>query len=90
VAAVLEVKDGKCARASLVAGGVTTKPARATAAEAALAGQAVGDAAFAAAAAKVKDALRDPLSDPYASGEYRTHLAGVLARRALAVAASRA
>jgi carbon-monoxide dehydrogenase medium subunit len=90
VAAVLEVKDGTCAKASLVVGGVTTKPARATAAEAALAGQAVGDAAFAAAAAKVKDALADPLSDPYASGEYRTHLASVLARRALAVAASRA
>jgi carbon-monoxide dehydrogenase medium subunit len=90
VAAVLEVKDGKVGRTSLVVGGVTTKPVRAVGAEATLTGQAVGEAAFAAAAAEVKDAIADPLSDSYASGEYRTHLASVMARRALATAAGRA
>ena len=38
----------------------------------------------AAAAAKVGDGLSKPISDPYASGEFRVHLATVLARRALA------
>jgi len=89
-AVMLDVKDGKCAKASLVVGGATTTPARASAAESALTGQAAGEAAFAAAAAKVKEALSDPLSDPYASGEFRTHLASVLVRRALGVAAGRA
>jgi carbon-monoxide dehydrogenase medium subunit len=90
VAAVVEAKDGKCVKASLVVGGATTTPVRASAAEAALVGQPLGDAAFAAAAAKVAAAIQEPLSDPYASGEYRTHLATVLARRALAAAAARA
>ena len=90
VAALLDVKDGKCAKASLVVGGVTTRPVRVAAAEAALVGQPATDASFAAAAGKIGAALKDPLSDPYASGEFRKHLASVLARRALATAAGRA
>jgi aerobic carbon-monoxide dehydrogenase medium subunit len=90
VAAIVELKDGKCARASLVVGGTTVNPVRATAAEAALTGQPVDDARIAAAAAKVADAIKNPLSDLYASGQFRTHLATVLARRALAQAAARA
>jgi carbon-monoxide dehydrogenase medium subunit len=90
VAAVVEAKDGKCVRASVVVGGATVNPVRAKAAEAALAGQPLDDARIAAAAAKVAEAIQDPLGDHYASGEYRTHLATVLARRALVQAASRA
>ncbi len=90
VAALVDVKDGKCAKASLVVGGVTTRAVRVAAAEAALLGQPATDASFAAAAGKVAGAIADPLSDPYASGEFRKHLASVLARRALAAAAGRA
>ena len=90
IAALVDVKDGKCAKASLVVGGVTTRPVQVVAAEAALVGQPATDASFAAAAGQIGAALKDPLSDPYASGEFRQHLASVLARRALATAAGRA
>jgi carbon-monoxide dehydrogenase medium subunit len=90
VAALVEAKDGKCVRVSVVVGGATVNPVRAKAAEAALAGQALDEAGIAAAAAKVAEAIQDPLGDHYASGEYRTHLATVLARRALVQAVSRA
>jgi len=88
VAALVTVAGGKCSKVSLVVGGVSVNPFRASAAEAALTGQAPDDAAFAAAAAKAGDGVAKPISDLYASGEYRVHLASVLARRALA--ASRA
>jgi carbon-monoxide dehydrogenase medium subunit len=75
---------------SLTVGGVTTNPVRATAAEDALTGQPPDEASVAAAAEKVAEVLVDPLGDIYASGEYRTHLAQVMARRALLKAAERA
>jgi carbon-monoxide dehydrogenase medium subunit len=90
VAAILEVEGGRIARAALAIGGATTNPVRITDAEKALAGAAPGRAAFEAAAGKVAGALRDPLSDLYASGEFRVHLATVMARRALTMAAARA
>jgi carbon-monoxide dehydrogenase medium subunit len=90
VAALVTIEGGKCAKVSLVVGGVSVNPVRASSAEAALTGQAPSEAAFAAAAAKVGDGLSKPISDLYASGEFRVHLATVLARRALAAAASRA
>jgi carbon-monoxide dehydrogenase medium subunit len=90
VAALLSVAGGTCSKVSLVVGGATVNPLRARAAEAALTGQAPGDAAFAAAAAKVPEAITDPLSDTYASADFRRHLATVLAKRALAAAARRA
>ena len=43
-----------------------------------------------AAAAKVPEALADAFGDGYASAEYRTHLASVLAGRALIAAFARA
>jgi len=90
VAAVVDVKNGMCSHASVVVGGATTNPVRAVAAETALMGTSLDDAAISAAAAKVADAITDPLGDIYASGEYRTHLATVLAGRALKLAAERA
>lgn len=90
VAAIVEVKDGRVARASLVVGGTTPNPVRAAAAEAALTGQKADAGSIAAAAGKVAAAIADPLSDTYASGEFRVHLATVLAKRALQAAAERA
>ncbi len=89
VAAIVEVKDGKCAQVSLVLGGATVNPVRAKAAEAALTGRAPDAAAIAAAAAKAAEAIKDPLGDHYASGEFRAHLATVLARRARGQAVAR-
>jgi carbon-monoxide dehydrogenase medium subunit len=90
VAAILEIQNGKCRRASLAVGGVTPNPVRVTAAEEALVGSAPDGAALAAASKLAAGALQEPLSDPYASGEFRVHLATVLARRALEAAAARA
>jgi len=90
VAALVGLKNGTCARVSLVVGGATVNPVHAAAAEQALTGQAPSEASIAAAADKVAEAIADPLSDTYASGEYRRHLATVLARRALMMAAQRA
>lgn len=90
VAALVELKDGMCVRARLVVGGVTSNPVRATAAEAALTGARLDEATIAAAAARVGESLANPQGDLYASGEFRVHLASVLARRALAAAAERA
>jgi aerobic carbon-monoxide dehydrogenase medium subunit len=72
VAAIVERRNGKTIRSSLVVGGATHNPVRV-------------DSPNGIAAA-----IRDPLSDHYASGEFRVHLATVLAKRALAQAAERA
>ncbi len=89
VAALLEIQNGTCGRVSLVVGGVTANPVRAAAAEGALTGSRPDAAAIAAAAAKVAGALQNPQGDLYASGEFRVHLASVLARRALQAAVER-
>ena len=74
--------------ARIVVGGVTGTPVRATEAEQAMEiGIApVDEAAIAAVAEKVPAALSGALSDTYASGEYRVHLAQVLAKRAIKAA----
>jgi aerobic carbon-monoxide dehydrogenase medium subunit len=74
--------------ARIVVGGVTGTPVRASDAEQAMEiGIApVDEAAIAAVAEKVPAALSGALSDTYASGEYRVHLAEVLARRAIKAA----
>jgi hypothetical protein len=46
--------------------------------------------AIEAAAGRVGEAIEGPLGDTYASGEYRSHLASVLTKRALALARERA
>jgi len=73
--------------ARLVVGGVTGTPVRATEAEQVLIGIApVDEEKIAAAAAKVPEALSGAIGDTYASGEYRVHLAQVLAKRAIKAA----
>jgi carbon-monoxide dehydrogenase medium subunit len=90
VAAIVGIKNGACSHASLVVGGATTNPVRAVAAEKELNGKSLDDGTISAAAAKVAEAIENPLGDLYASGEYRTHLATLLAGRALRMAVERA
>jgi carbon-monoxide dehydrogenase medium subunit len=90
VAALITLDKGNCSKVSLVIGGVSANPVRIKAAEAGLTGQAPSAEALAAAAAHVAGAFPRAISDLYASGEYRVHLAGVLAKRALAQAVARA
>jgi aerobic carbon-monoxide dehydrogenase medium subunit len=90
VAALVELSGGVCKKVSLAVGGAGGVPVRVSEAEAALAGSKPDAKAIEAAAAKVSAAIADPMSDTYASGEYRLHLATVLARRALTEAVARA
>jgi len=90
VAAIVELKDGVCARASLVVGGATANPVVITAAETALAGRKPDGPTIEKAASAVAAAIPDPMGDTYASGEFRVHLATVLAKRALTAAVERA
>ena len=86
VAGVAVVLRPEAAR--IVVGGVTGTPVRATEAEQAMEiGIApVDEAAIASVAEKVPAALSGALSDTYASGEYRVHLAQVLAKRTIKAA----
>jgi carbon-monoxide dehydrogenase medium subunit len=90
VAAVVTVEGGSCTQARLTIGGVTSSPVHATAAVEALVGGPGSAGAIDAAAEKVPDAILNARGDTYASGEYRTHLAKVLAARALTLAFERA
>jgi aerobic carbon-monoxide dehydrogenase medium subunit len=89
-AAVVTLREGRCESASLVVGGTTANPVRIAAAEKILVGQKADAAAIAKAADQVGGAITDPLGDSYASGEFRKHLATVLAKRALTAAVERA
>src|SRR5918995_2262529 len=89
-AAVVEVEGAKSTAAQLTIGGVTSPPVHATAATEAVKGGPGSVEAIAAAPEKVSDAIPDATGDAYASGEYRTHLAKVLAARALTKAFERA
>jgi carbon-monoxide dehydrogenase medium subunit len=90
VAAVVTMKKGVCSDVKLVVGGVSANPVVVSGASKPLAGQAPTAGAISATAAHVVEAIRDPLSDLYASGEYRVHLATVLAGRALTQAVAQA
>jgi aerobic carbon-monoxide dehydrogenase medium subunit len=90
IAAVVSVESGKCTAARITIGGVTSPPVHATAAAESLVGSSGDETAIAAAAAKVPEVLGDAIGDSYASGEYRTHLAEVLTKRALEKAFERA
>ncbi|HEU0292802.1 MAG TPA: xanthine dehydrogenase family protein subunit M [Anaerolineales bacterium] len=88
VAAMVGLIGGKVARAVVVVGGATPIPLHAVAVESALAGMEPTDENIAAAADKMD--IQATLGDSYASAEYRSHLAKVMAKRALMLAAQRA
>ena len=74
--------DGVCREARITMFAVGDAPARIPAAEEALVGRVVDDAARREAAALVSEAVM-PGSDIHASAEYRTEVSAVMARRAL-------
>jgi CO/xanthine dehydrogenase FAD-binding subunit len=80
---------GRATDVRISLGGVAATPIRATAAEEALVGYEPTAERIAAGAALARDAL-DPPSDAFVSSAYRRHLAGVLVRRALTRATTRA
>ncbi len=84
--AAASVRDGAW---RIAIGCVAAVPVRAAAAEAALAGVTVDEAAAAAAIAGLGATL-DPPADVHASAEYRSHLSEVSAARAVVEAAKRA
>jgi carbon-monoxide dehydrogenase medium subunit len=81
--------NGSCESAGVGVTGVASKAYRATGVEAALTGRPLDEQAIATAASHASDGI-DANSDLYASGEYRSHLAQVYARRAIQAAASQA
>lgn len=90
VAAALSLDEaGRIAAAGLALGAVAPTPLRAPEAERLLAGQEPRVELF-AAAAEMAQAAAQPLSDVRASAEFRRHLVGVLARRALQAACAQA
>ena len=88
VAAMLGVEKGMVTRAVVVVGGATANPIHAQAVEDALMGMEPTEANIAAAADKMD--IEATLGDSYASSEYRAHLAKVMAKRGLMLAAERA
>lgn len=90
VAAIVRLAaDGTCQEARVGVTGAGSQAMRAGGVESALQGKALDDATLADAASHAAEGL-DLLSDPYASAEFRGHLAQVLTRRALAAAVARA
>ncbi|MCC7355458.1 MAG: xanthine dehydrogenase family protein subunit M, partial [Anaerolineae bacterium] len=82
-------ETGACREARIVLGAVAPTPIRAPAAEAALRDRRLTDGVLAEAAQQAAAASR-PISDIRASAEYRRHLVGVLAKRAVRAAWMRA
>jgi carbon-monoxide dehydrogenase medium subunit len=89
VGVILGLRGGAITEARIGLTGVAPTPVRASDAERLLVGQRPAGPLWEAAAAAVRAAVT-PDGDIHASGEYRKHVAGVLTRRALAEAHSRA
>ena len=89
VAATLTLSDGKIARARVAMTGVAPTARRVTEAERLLIGQRLDDGVDSDVIEAVR-AASEPPTDLHASAEYRRHLVGVLAGRALAAAWGRA
>jgi carbon-monoxide dehydrogenase medium subunit len=88
VAALIGLEDGKVTRTAVVVGGATANPVHAKAVESALTGRKPTEENISAAVESMD--IDATLGDSYASAEYRAHLAKVLAKQALMLAAERA
>ena len=89
VALVSLDRRGRVNDARIALGGIADRPIQARAAEDALHGNEPLPDTLARTAKAARDAL-DPPSDAFVSGAYRSHVAGVLCRRALTRAVERA
>ena len=89
VAAMVRVEAERITEARVVLAGVSDVPVRAFDAEAVLAGAELTDELLGKAARQAANSLSPP-SDLHGSSAYRRHVAGVLIRRAVRVAAERA
>ena len=89
VGVILTIEQGRAAQVRIGVMGVGDTPMRMADAEAALSGQACDDATLDAVVEAVRNAVQ-PDGDLHASGDYRRHLVGVLVRRAVQTAWSRA
>jgi aerobic carbon-monoxide dehydrogenase medium subunit len=83
VAALVTMKGDSCAEVRIAIGGATAVAVRATAAEQLLHGKPATAENIERAAQAAAQALKEPIGDSYASGEFRTHLAAVMTKRAL-------
>ena len=88
VAALIGLENGKVTRTAVVVGGATANPVHAKAVESALTGMEPTEENISAAVENMD--IDATLGDSYASAEYRAHLAKVMARQALLLAAERA
>ena len=88
VAAMLGLEKGKVTRAVVVVGGATANPVHAKSVEEALKGMEPTEENVAAATDNMN--IDATIGDAYASAEYRGHLAKIMAKRALLLAAQRA
>ena len=89
VAASISIENGACSSARIGVTGASPMAYRASKIEAALVGSSLDSAAINAACANTPDP-DDLLSDLSASAEYRAHLVGVMAKKAIAKAVARA
>jgi carbon-monoxide dehydrogenase medium subunit len=88
-AVVLTMAGGRCATAAVALTNLAATPLLAEDAARALVGSPVDEAAIAKAAAAAM-AIVEPASDLRGPAEFRTHVAGVMVRRAIAAARGRA
>ena len=89
VGAVVSMDNGSCSSCRIGVTGAADHAFRASSAEDSLNGSDLGDDAIASAAAKIADG-QEMLSDLAASADYRAHLCGVMLKRAISNAVSRA
>ena len=81
--------DGNCSAATIALGAVAPTVVRVPAAEDALVGSALDDETLAAVSTAASEAC-NPIDDKRGTKEYRRQVAGVLAKRAVLLAADRA